>query len=428
VDPALPTPRDPGAVPPPAAAGRSGLRDALAHRPFFWLWSSQLISQSGDFVFEVALLWLVLQTTGSVFAVGVVVTATLIPGVVLGPVLGVYVDRWPRRTLLLVTNGLEAIIVASLSGLVLTHHVGLPSIVAIVTALGGGAQVVNIASRAMIPQTVPIESLPPANSLVSFSSSFNQVVGLSIGGVLVAVFGVTLPIEYDAVTFVLAAILVALIPSAVGRPTPPVAGVTPRFRAQFAEGLSFVRRHRFLVEVILLGIVVNFFANAIAALFAPYADLVLHGGPTTYGLLGAFVALGAIVGAFLAARVDTRRDAGRYLFGGSIGIGVLIAALGFTSSAYLALGETFALGVFLSLTNLPILSVIMAKVPNQLMGRVLSVLTSLVAATGPIGAFYAGTFAEAHGVPVVFAVSGLIIVICEGVGWFVMADLRTVSY
>ena len=83
-----------GLTNPPEASSRPSFGRALRSRPFFLLWLSQLISQSGDFVFEVALLWLVLEVTGSVFAVGLVVAVTLLPSVVLGPFLGVLVDRW----------------------------------------------------------------------------------------------------------------------------------------------------------------------------------------------------------------------------------------------------------------------------------------------------------------------------------------------
>lgn len=404
-------------------------RRALAHRPFFLLWSSQLVSQSGDFVFEVALLWLVLETTGSVFAVGLVVTATLVPAVLLGPVLGVYVDRWPRRALLIATNLFEGALVAGLSVLVLGHAVGLAGIVGLVAALGAGAQVVRIASNAMVPQTVGRDDLAPANSLLSFSSSFNQVVGLSVGGVVVALFGVALPIEYDALSFFLAAALLALVPRAVGRPAAAAGDdPSPRFRAQFAEGFAFVRGQRFLVEVIFLGIVVNFFANAVSALFAPYADLVLHGGAAAYGLLGASVAAGAIVGALVVGKVDARRHAGRYLFAGAAGIGGTIVVLGLVASVPLALTVTFALGVLLSITNVPLISVIQAKVPDRLMGRVMAVLMSVILAAGPVGAFFAGSFAEASSVPTVFLLSGVVILACEAVGYSFLVELRNLRY
>ncbi len=412
----------------PPEPRRPSFRRALAHRPFLLLWSSQLVSQSGDFVFEVALLWLVLQATGSAFAVGLVVTATLVPAVVLGPFLGVYVDRWPRRALLLGTNLVEGLLVAGLSGAVLAHVAGLPVILGIVVALATGAQIVRISSNALVPQTVGTDDLAPANGLLSFSNSFTQIVGLSVGGVVVALFGVTLPIEYDALSFFVAAALVALLPRTVGRPEPAPPGQAPRFREQFVEGVRYVRQQRFLVEAILLGIVVNFFGNAIGALFAPYADYVLHGGAVAYGLLGATVAGGSIVGALAAGKIDARRHAGHFLFGGSFGIGGTIVALGLTSNVYLAWAIGFALGAFLALTNVPIFTVIQAKVPGRLMGRVMSVLFSLIVLSGPFGSFFAGTFAEASSVGTVFLVSGLVILAVESVGVLVMRELRDVRF
>ena len=421
---ALPSP------PPPSPAPRppSFLR-ALRHRPFFLLWASQLISQSGDFVFDIALLWLVLETTGSVFAVGLVVTAMLVPAVLLGPVLGVYIDRWPRRPLLIATNVLEGVLVAGLSGLVLDHAAGLDVILAVVVALGAGAQVVRIASSALVPQTVSTDDLAPANSLLSFSGSFNQVVGLSIGGVAVAAFGVALPIEYDALSFFLAAALLLGVPRAVGQPGPTAAGTDPTgFRAQFVEGFAFVRSQRFLIEIILLGMVVNFFGNAINALLAPYAALVLHGGPTTYGSLGAILAVGSIVGAFVAGKVNARRFAGKLLFGGSIASGAVIALLGLTSDVYLALAEMFGLGALLAITNVPMLTLVQAKVPARLMGRSMAVLFSLLVAMGPFGSFFAGSFAAARGVASVFLFAGIAIMVADSVGFAVMSELRNVEY
>lgn len=413
---------------PPSSPRPASFRRALGARPFLLLWTSQLVSQSGDFVFDVALLWLVLETTGSAFAVGVVVTAMLVPAVVLGPVLGVYVDRWPRRTLLLGTNVAEGVLVAALSGLVLAHVTGLAVIVLIVAGLGAGAQVVRIASGALVPQTVPVDDLGPANSLLSFSGSFNQVVGLSIGGVAVALFGVALPIEYDALSFFVAAILVALIPRAVGAPAAAGPGAVERFGTQFREGLEFVRRQRFLVEAIALGMVVNFFANAVNALVAPYVAFVLHGNAATYGLLGAAVAAGAIVGGLAAGKVDTRRHAGKALFAGAAVVGASIVALGFTTVPAFAFGEAFLLGVALAISNLPILSVVQAKVPSPLMGRTMAVLFSLIVATGPLGSFVAGGFAQATSVSTVFLVSGVVILAVEGVGYYVARELRDVRY
>lgn len=356
------------------------------------------------------------------------VVATLVPAVLLGPVLGVYADRWPRRTVLIATNVAQGALVAGLSGLILAHDAGLDVLIAIVLALGVGGQFVRITSNAMVPQTVGAEDLAPANGLLSFSNSTTQVVGLSIGGVVVALFGVTLPIEYDALTFLVAAAILGAMSRAVGRPEPTAPGTVRRFGTELREGWDYLTHQRFLVEIIVLGLIVNFFANAVFALWAPYADLVLHGGPATYGFLGAAIALGAIGGAVAIGRVNTRRSAGKYLFAGSLGIGVLIVLLGLARSVPLALAEAFVLGVFLSVTNIPILVLVQAKVPSRLMGRVLSVLSSCILAAAPVGAFFAGTFAAATSIGTVYVVSGLLFFAACAVGAVVMGAVRTVEY
>lgn len=400
----------------------------MRSRPFFLLWSSQLISQSGDFIFDIALIWLVLQSTGSVLDVSLIVVAALIPAVVLGPVLGVYIDRWPRRTVLLVTNLAEAVLVAGLSGLVLAHEASFAVILGIVVALSVGSQFVRITSNAMVPQTVATDDLAPANSLLSFSNSTTQVVGLSVGGIVVALFGVVYPIEYDALTFLVAALILGLMSSVVGRPVPLAPGTERRFRSEFVEGLRYIRSQRYLLEVIVLGLAINFCGNAVFALWAPYAELVLHGGAATYGFLGAAIAVGAIVGAAAIGKMNTRHSAGMFLLIGGMGIGVGIILLGLTKSVPLALGEALLVGALLSITNVPLLTLVQAKVPNQLMGRVMAVLFSLLLAAAPLGAFFAGAFAERTSIGFVYIVAGAIILVTAALGLGTMRAIRTVSY
>ncbi|EQD73673.1 Major facilitator superfamily MFS-1 [mine drainage metagenome] len=326
----------------------------LRNRSFLFVWIAQLVSQSGDFIFEVALLWLVLEVTGSAFYVGVMAAGTILPGVVLGPFLGVYVDRWNRRRTLIATNVIEGVIVAGLSLLVLAGRVDVGGLFVVVLGLGSGATLVRTATSAYVPSVVAVDDLPPANSLLQFSGSFNQIVGLSIGGVFVAAFGVALPIEYDAVSFFAAAVLVALVPRSQTGHREPLPATPGRFRTEFAEGLDFIRRHRFMVELIAIGVIVNFFGNGLTALLAPYTRFVLHSGPEVYGVLGAMVAAGSLVGGLAIGAVDTHRTAGRYLFGGGVVLGAAILAVGFATTVPFALAAMLAVGVTLAVVNVPL--------------------------------------------------------------------------
>jgi MFS transporter, DHA3 family, macrolide efflux protein len=360
--------------------------------------------------------------------VSYVVVAAIIPGVTLGPILGVYVDRWPRRTVLIVTNLAEAALVFGLSAIVLAHEAGLAAILAIVLALGVGSQFVRITSNAMVPQMVGTDDLAPANSLLSFSNSTTQVVGLSVGGVVVALFGVVYPIQYDALTFLVAALIVGGMARSVGRPAPVAPGAERRFRADFAEGFRYIAGQRFLLELIALGLVINFCGNAVFALWAPYAARVLHGGAATYGFLGATLALGSILGAAAVGKADFHRNAGQYLLLGIAGMGVVVVLLGLTRSVPFALAESFGFGILLSAVNVPLLVIVQAKVPARLMGRVMSVLFALLLASAPFGAYFAGTIATATSVGFLYVLAGGIMLAAVAVGLVGARAVRAVEY
>jgi MFS transporter, DHA3 family, macrolide efflux protein len=401
-------------------------RRTLANRRFLFLWLAQLVSQSGDFIFDVALIWLVLQLTHSAFDVGIVVSGTILPGVLLGPILGVYIDRWDRRRTLLATNLLQGAVVAALSGIILAGETTLSLVFLIVLMLGAGSNVVRVATGAYVPSVVPVEDLPPANSLLSVGGSMNQIVGLSLGGIFVALFGVTLPIEYDALSFFGAAVLLALIPASAAAPRAAEAVVG--FRAELAEGLAFIRQNRFMVEIIVIGVIVNFFGNGLFAILAPYTEFVLHGGAAVYGFLGASLAVGAIIGAGAMGRVDIRRTAGRYLFGGGIAIGAAVLALGFAGTVPIALALMLAFGVAVSITNIPISVVMQAKIPGRLLGRVTATFGALIMATSPAGPLFVGWLAQRWSVSGVFLLSGVVIVAVIGIGALTMSSLRHVEY
>lgn len=417
----------PAPAPEPGTASAPSYRRTLANRPFFLLWSSQLISQSGDFVFDVALLWLVLEVTGSIEAVTIVVVAATVPIVALGPFLGVYVDRWPRRTILIGTNLAEGALVAGLSAAVLAHDANLLLIVAVVFALGVGQQFVRVTSQALVPQTVGVADLGAANGLMTFSGSTIQIAGLAIGGVVVALLGPTLPIAYDAISFFAAAAIVTAMSAMVGRPAPSE-GAATGFLAQFREGFQYIAHQPFMLQVISIGLVTNFAGNAVFALWAPYAKFVLHGGAATYGFLGAMIALGSIVGALAVGKLNIRSIAGPVIFAGLFAVGGLIIALGLTHSVPFAIAEALGVGVAVAAINVPLLTVVQGRVPPQLMGRAMSVLLSLILLASPIGAYLAGVIAEATSISFLYLLMGGLVVGVAAVGLAVMGEVRRITY
>lgn len=403
-------------------------RRALRQPIFLRLWLAQLVSQSGDFILEVALLWLVLQVTGSVLDVGIVVTGTFLPAVVLGPFLGVYLDRWNRKRTLVLTNLFEGVVTVVLASLVISGTDSLAPIFGVVIALGSGAQVVSVATSAYVPSLVQRDDLAPANSLLSLSGSFNQIVGLSLGGVLVALVGVTFPIEYDAVTFFVAAILLASLHGPPGARSPAPTRTVGSFSSEFREGLSFIRANRFMLEIIVVGVLANFFLSGIESLIPSYASHVLHGGPTVYGFLVAAVAGGSLMGSIPLGLVNTRKWSGRLLLFGGVGLGLCLTAVGLVTDVPPALALMLAAGIAVAMMTIPMQTLSQAKTPDRLRGRVGGTRRSLVTAAAPVGPIFLGWLAVLRSVPQVFVVSGLAVLMVMLAGLAMMRDLWSIKY
>jgi MFS transporter, DHA3 family, macrolide efflux protein len=190
---------------------KPSFRRVLSNRPFALLWAGQLVSQSGDFIFDVAAIWLVLQLTGNLFNVGLAFAMVLLPPIVIGPFAGVYIDKFNRRDVMLASNIFQAIVSGLIAFLYSIGLLSFPALLAFLFVLNAGAQFVRPAVTAIIPGVTRKEDLAAANGLFSMTSSVNQIAGYGIGGILVVALGPILPIYYDAFTFIFAAGMVSLI-------------------------------------------------------------------------------------------------------------------------------------------------------------------------------------------------------------------------
>jgi len=405
------------------------LRRVLWNRPFTLLWLSQLVSNSGDYIFDVAIVWLVLKTTGSPFYVGLVLAASLLPGVLVGPIAGVYIDKLNRRSLMLLGNAFQAAVSLGIALLYIAGLLPMWALLILIFMLNAGALFVRPAVTAVIPVLVERTDLPAANGLISMSSSLNQFAGYGLGGLAVLFFGPTLPIYYDAATFVFAFAMVSLI--APARLATPGRDSQPRdgsFLSRFKEGVHYIASSRLLLEILVLALVVNFFGAGVGALFGPYASFTLHGDSSTYGILLAASALGLLVGSIVVAKVNMRSHVGQVLFGGIVAIGIVTMVMGAFAFLLVAIAMSALLGFFEGLVNVPLQVLIQSRVPGNLLGRVATSLGAMVTAATPISSAISGGVASSLSVAEVFVLYGGLIIVATAVSFLFFKDLRKTSY
>jgi MFS family permease len=374
-------------------------------RDYWRLWWANAISSTGDGAFVAALPLLAVTITRDPRLVSVVTAATYLPWLLLSLPAGAVVDRYDRATLMWRAQAVQAAVVTIIAVLVVAHQASIEVLAAGGLLLGSAEVIFSNAAQSILPALVPPELLPKANGSQQVSLTVGEsFLGPPVGSLLFAAAAV-LPFGLDAASFAGSAALLARLPrtghAGENAEHPPI-------RAQIAEGLYWLARHRLLrVVAVLLGIY-NFANQMGQAILVLLATQTLHVSTRGYGLLLAASAVGSVVGG-LVNPVLTRRlgllpslvlpalaDAGAFvgigLAPGPIVVAALLAVQGFSAAMW----------------NVVTVSLRQRVVPGHLLGRVNSVYRMLGWGLMPLGALAGGFVAHAAGLRAPYIVAGLL--------------------
>ncbi len=404
----------------------------LRNHSFAALWVGQLVSQSGDAIFDVALLWLVWVTTNSTALVGLTQAVILVPAVAAAPIAGVYADRLNRRNVMIAGNLFQGAITGILSVLYLLNYLTFPPLLLLVLLLYAGAQFVRAANGAIIPSIVSKENLGAANGLFSLTTSANQLASYAVGGIAILAIGYTASIAYDSFTFFFAAVMLTFVAKSYGEARSQTHGPDPGagggFSSDFREGLAYVRKSRLFLELIALGMLVNFFGAGITTLLAPFVKVRLGGDALSYGLALSSFSLGMMVGAVVVGKLNFRGYAGKLLIFSLTAVGLLTAAAGLAQTVPEGLVAFVAIGALSGIVNIPISVMIQTQVPREILGRAVTVMGALLSAVLPVSALIFGWLGGLVSLGVLFEASGLAVAVVSIVLYFPFADLRNAKY
>jgi predicted MFS family arabinose efflux permease len=383
---------------------RSGLAP-LRHRNFALLWSGQTISVVGNGMFTIALPLEVLRLTRNPLDLALVLAARTIPSIVLLLIGGTLVDRLSRRAVMLVSDATCGLVLAVLTVLAVTHIERFWVFLVIAVILGAASAFFRPASTAIVRDLLPEELLMPANSLSALSESLAQfLVGPILGGVLLAATGPAWAFGIDAATFAVSAACLAAM-----RNITEVRAAKERLTRGMAEGLRYCRSQRWLWwSMLALGL-----ANM--ACFAPTTVLTalivkdaFHGGAVAFGIMVAAVGSGGAIASVIAGRLPAPRRPVATMWTAWIAAGLLTAGVGLSPWLWLAdvlFGLAWGMVYY---GNIVWFTLLQARTPATLLGRVSSVDWLISLSLTPLGTIAAGAAVLAIGVRPTVLIGGLI--------------------
>jgi hypothetical protein len=421
---------------------------ALRVRDFRLLWASEAVSVIGDQFHMVALAWLVIDLTRSGLALGTVLIAAGVPRALLLLPFGVLADRRPPRSLMLVAHVARGVIVGAIAAMVLTHSASLP-LLALLGALFGAADALYMpAQQAFLPRTLEAERLPSANAMLQGTYQLASIATPPIAGAAIAVVGTGSAFVVDSTSFFLAALVVLLISArgtfashgevepgieaapheatsmgdaaaddaARGEATHAEARVpavepAPSFMVSIRDGVRYVMGDAALRTTLLLSLVLNFALNGPAAVGMPWlAEVRFHAGPAGLGVMSAAWAAGALAGTLVAGNVRASRP-GLVLLAGVVVSGLammVVGAVRWMPGAAVAIG---VMGVCIGYVNIVAISWLQARVPTEMVGRVMALAMLMGFGITPLSLGLAGALIDLDATALFLGAGALVVAV-----------------
>jgi MFS family permease len=365
--------------------------------------------------------WLVLELTNSPALLGVTSAIQSAPTLILSLLAGVLADRLDLRRMLVATQGAGAILAGILAILTTTGTIQLWHVL-VIAGLAGSAQAFGMPAFQAVVSTI-VERNAIGNAIALNSAQFNlgRILGPAVAGIAIAIGGLALAFWANALSFVIVAVVVALLPI---RSPAALARVEASMWSNLVDGIDYLRRERLIRVLVLLAAVPALFVLNYLVLMPVYARDVLEIGAPGLGILTAGVGVGALTGALAVAVLRPSGGSGALLL---LGLTVSSTALiVFAVSRWLPL-SLVALAVlgaaqvaYYATTN----TLIQILVPARLRGRVMSlyILTSL--GVIPFGNLLAGLVAQRFGPTMALAGGGLLTLVAVAAVAIAFPDLR----
>lgn len=360
-------------------------------RTFLVVWLGQFISIIGSGLTGFALGVIVFQDTGNATDFILITAFQVIPTIILSPIAGSYIDRFNRRTIMLIADivaGISTIIIVGfvLSGQLTLWHIYL------VTAINASANTFQFpAFSALTAQIVDAKSLGRANGLVSLGESISGISAPIIAGVLVAMAGIEAVLLIDLLTFIFAVMTLLMIRVPDVAPVDSEKDKKRNIWDDMKISWRFIRDRRSLVALLLFAMILNIIAIPellVTPLVLSFAD------ENALGIVLGLGGLGFFLGSLLMSIWGCPKRLGLYAIGLELVAGLTTICMGLQTSATLIAIALFIQSFTFPITGASLLTIWQRKVPNHLLGRVLSTRRLLSWLALPVSLVLAGPLVD----------------------------------
>jgi DHA3 family macrolide efflux protein-like MFS transporter len=399
---------------------------------FVSIWGGQTLSWVGSAVAQFSLVWWLTEKTGSATILAVGTLISMLPGVILGPLVGALVDRWNRRHVILVADSMIALVSLWLAYIFWSDTIQIWHVYTImfIRALGGAFH--WPANQASISLMVPKEQLPRISGLNQMVGGAVNIVAPPLGALLLQVLEIHWIMMIDVTTalFSILPMLIIIIP----QPETTLdalegATLTQTVKTIWGDikaGFLYIWNWKGIFWLLMIAMLINFFVNPAMSLVPILVTRHFNGDALELGWLNASWGIGMLVGGFLLGAWGGFKKRIHTVLIGIIGLGLGILLVGFAPDNLLLLAIVgFFIGSAMNaITNGTAFAILQTLVAPDMQGRVFTVVMSMAGAISPLSLAIGGPVADWLGVRVIYFIAGISLVILGVVGFMIPSVLN----
>ncbi|MBN2304130.1 MAG: MFS transporter [Anaerolineae bacterium] len=384
--------------------------------PFFTIWTGQAFSLIGSSIAMFALIWWITDETESATVLAIASMFSMLPGIVLGPFAGVFVDRWNRRAIIIVADSVIALASLALVYLFWADTVQIWHIYTVMFIRSLGGMFHWPAMQSSTTLMVPEQHLARVSGINQAMIGMLNIVGPALGAMLLSLVDIYAIMLLDVVTaaFAVAPLLFIAIPQPERKRSAPPAGdhtaasVQPSMWSDLREAFDYLIHWRGMMMFTGMALIVKLMLTPAFALLPILVTQHFNHGAPELALSEALFGVGVIIGGLLLGVWGGFKRNMHTILVGLILCGAALVGVGVLPEALFAgaVGLLFVVGVAVSLIDGPMMAMMQKTIAPEMQGRVFMLFGSLISLSSPVGLAVAGPFTDAVGVQVLYVLAG----------------------
>ena len=363
----------------------------------------QCISLIGTWMQQIAMSWLVFRLTGSVLLLATVTFTAQIPILVATPYMSVFVDRFDRRKLLVLTQTLSMIqsllmAILTLTGFVQVWHIMVLSLlIGLINALD------NPTRQSFYPSLVSPDKLSNAIALNSAVINGSRLIGPAVGGVLIGLLGEGICFLLNGISYiaVIVALLLMRLPSTRG------CTVKQKVLEDMRDGFRYVVRNIPIRTLLLLMSAISFFGLPLMTFIPAYVKTILHGESEMLGLLLSCIGVGSFVAALYLAARKSVLGLGKVVMLSGVLLGIGLSVMAFVTIPWVAAVLCLPIGFTIIAAVASINTLLQTLSGEDKRGRVMGYMAMAFTGMAPVGSMVLGAIEKWIGLQMIILLSGI---------------------